>query len=70
MQVSFLKKWNVNNPAGSVTAMDTSAPRRSGVRLLGARHVLLSDPRSAGETQPLSITESSSVALRVTVRAL
>ena len=53
-----------------VTTMDTAAPRRSGVRLLGARHVLLSDPRSAGETQPLSITESSSVALRVTVRAL
>ena len=53
MQVSFLKKWNVNKPASSViwvTAMDTTVPRCSGIRLLGSHHVVLNDPRSAEET--------------------
>ena len=53
MQVSFLKKRNVNKPAGSViwvAAMDTAVPQCSGTRLLGSLHMVLSDPRSAEET--------------------
>ena len=53
MQLSFLKKQNVNKPASSViwmAAMDTAVPQCSGTRLLGSLHMVLNDPRSAEET--------------------